>query len=662
MADCIVAFQPDNKSVKVVSGDTILNAAVAADVFINSVCGGLGKCGKCKVQVKGEVEARDSDLLSDEEKSNKIHLACETKVKGDLEVYIPEISRAAKHQILIKSKEFKIEALTPITRKIRLTLKAPSLEDNVSDLERIRKGLLDLGVKDAKIRHSLIKEIAKNLRDNFWDVSVTVGETDGHCEILDINSKDMQKKHFGFAIDIGTTTVVVSLIDLNTGETIASKSNYNKQIVCGEDVLARINYAEEEENGLLRLNKLIVETINFLIEKLTLDDEVCRRGIDYGTCKDDITSIVASGNTTMSHLFLALDPTHIRFEPYIPTVSLIPPIKAKDLGLEVNPEAYVYLMPCRSSYVGGDITSDILSSGLSKKDELALLIDVGTNGEAVVGNKDWLASCSCSAGPAFEGGEVQHGMRASIGAIEKIALNVIPKGNEKEIKVFYKTIGDIKPKGICGSGLIDLLAEMFVHGIIDKGGSINDLPSPRIRDGTEGKEFVVAWAAETSLGRDMIAQRKEDGEIEMKESEGKDIVITDADIKNILRTKAAVYASCSVLLKSMNKTFDDLDRIYIAGGFGNYIDLKKAILLGLFPDVPHEEYDFIGNGSWGGSRLALLSKEMREEAERVYKMMTYIELSVNNLFYNEFTSALFLPHTDLNLFPSVSEVLNKIED
>jgi uncharacterized 2Fe-2S/4Fe-4S cluster protein (DUF4445 family) len=287
---------------------------------------------------------------------------------------------------------------------------------------------------------------------------------------------------------------------------------------------------------------------------------------------------------------------------------------------------------------------------------------VGTNGEAVVGNKDWMASCSCSAGPAFEGGEVQHGMRAAVGAIEKIALTVIPKGNEKEIKVFYRTIGDVKPKGICGSGLIDLLAEMFVNGIIDKGGNINDISSPRVRDGAEGKEFVVAWAQETSLGKDMIAQRKDDGEIVMTESEGKDIVITDADIKNILRTKAAVYASCSVLLKSMNYTFEDLDRIYIAGGFGNYIDMKKAILLGLFPDVPNEKYDFIGNGSLGGSRLALLSKKMRDEAERVYRMMTYIELSVNNMFYNEFTSALFLPHTDMSMFPTVAKQLKELSD
>ncbi|UCE74710.1 MAG: DUF4445 domain-containing protein [Methanomassiliicoccales archaeon] len=659
MADCVVTFQPDNKSVKVELGERILNAAVAADVFINSVCGGLGKCGKCKVQVKGDVSKRDSELLTEEEKENDFVLACESAVMGDLEVYIPEASRAAKHQILVKSKEIDLKRLTPITRKLRLTLPVPSLEDNISDFERIKRGLAEQNIENPRISASLLRNCAKALRENLWDVGATIAEVNGTNEIVNIDSKDSIKKHFGLAIDIGTTTVVVSLIDLNTGETISTKSNYNKQIVCGEDVLARINYAEEEEGGLPRLNKLIVETINFLIENLTLDDELCRRGIEYGTCKDDIIGIVAAGNTTMSHLFLSLDPQHIRLEPYIPTVSLIPTLRARDLNLEVNPEAVVYCVPCRSSYVGGDITADILASGLTKKEELSLLIDVGTNGEAVMGNKEWLVSCSCSAGPAFEGVEVQHGMRASMGAIEKIALTVLPKENGMEISVFYKTIGDIKPKGICGSGLIDLLAEMFIHGIIDKGGNINDLLSPRIRDGIEGKEFVVAWAHETSLGRDMIAHKKEDGEIVMEESEGKDIVITEADIKNIIRTKAAVYASCSVLLKSMNHTFEDLDKIYIAGGFGNYIDLKKAILLGLFPDVPLKKYDFIGNGSLGGAKLALLSKDMREEAERIYKMMTYIELSVNNMFYNEFTSALFLPHTDTNLFPTVAEQLDK---
>lgn len=661
MADYIVTFQPDNKSIKVKKGQTLMQAAIEAGVFINSVCGGLGKCGKCKVQVKGKVSAPDSELISKEEKDNNICLACESTVEGDVEVYIPEVSRAAKHQILAKVKETEVEKLGPITGKLRLTLPVPSLEDNISDLERIKKGLAEQNIANARIGVDMLRNLAKTLRGNLWDVGVTISEIDSQNEIINIDSKETVNKHFGLAIDIGTTTVVVSLIDLNTGETISTKSNYNKQIVCGEDVLARINYAEEE-GGLSRLNKLIIETINFLIEELTLDDELCRRGIAYGTCKEDITSVVAAGNTTMSHLFLSLDPEHIRLEPYIPTASLIPILKARDLELEVNPEAAVYCMPCRSSYVGGDITADILASGLSKKSKMSLLIDVGTNGEAVIGNKDWLVSCSCSAGPAFEGGEVQHGMRAAIGAIEKIALTVLPReeGEGKDIKVFYKTIGDVKPKGICGSGLIDLLAELFMHGIIDKGGNMEDIPSPRIRHGAEGKEFVVAWAEETSLGRDVIAHRREDGEIVLKESEGKDIIITEADIKNILRTKAAVYASCSVLLKSMNHTFDDLDKIYIAGGFGNYIDLKKAILLGLFPDVPLERYEFIGNGALGGARLALLSKEMRGEAERIYRMMTYIELSVNNMFYNEFTSALFLPHTDMNLFPSVAEALNKV--
>lgn len=657
MAEFTVTFQPDNKTVNVKQGETILNAAVGADVFINSVCGGMGKCGKCRVQVEGKVSRWDSELLSEEDRDNNICLACVSKVEGDIEVYIPETSRAMKHQILTTSTGIEVGSLAPMTRKVHLALSAPSLEDNVSDFERIKRALKDQGIEDAQMDLQFLGSLASTLRENQWDVGVTVTELAGKNEIISIHPKELVGKHFGLAIDIGTTTVVVSLIDLNTGETVASRSNYNKQIVCGEDVLARINYAEED-GGLFNLQRLIVETINYLIEELTLDDEVCARRPKEGTCKEDITSVVASGNTTMTHLFLGLDPQHIRLEPYIPTACMFPMIKARDLILETNPHAYIYCMPCRSSYVGGDITADILASGLYKKDELALLVDVGTNGEAVIGNKDFLASCSCSAGPAFEGGEVQFGMRASVGAIEKLALTVLPgKDDEKDIKIYYKTIGKVLPKGICGSGLIDLLAELFINGVIDKSGSINDISSPRIRDGEEGKEFVVVFAEETGLGKDVIAHKREDGKIILKESKGKDIVITDSDIKNIIRTKGAVYASCSVLLKSMNYTFDDLDRIYIAGGFGNYIDMKKAILLGLFPDIPMKKYDFIGNGSLGGARLALLSKDMRTEAEKIYRKMAYIELSVNNMFYNEFTSALFLPHTDLSLFPTVESIL-----
>jgi uncharacterized 2Fe-2S/4Fe-4S cluster protein (DUF4445 family) len=365
---------------------------------------------------------------------------------------------------------------------------------------------------------------------------------------------------------------------------------------------------------------LIIETINYLISELSLAD---RKKISWMT---------AAGNTIMTHMFLGIDPINIKREPYIPTANIIPPYKAKDLGIRVNSEAYLYCLPSRSGYVGGDITADIIACEMYKHPELALMIDVGTNGEVVLGNQDWLAACSCSAGPAFEGGEVEYGMRAAAGAIEKVTLT-------KDWTVKYQTIKGIKPKGICGSGLIDLIAEMFIHSVVDRNGAIVKKTHDRVRDGDEGKEFVVAWSEETDF------EKKSD------------IVITDIDIKNIIRTKAALYAACSLLLKDMNYTFEDIDKIYIAGGFGNYINTQKAILIGLLPDVPLEKFEFIGNGSLAGAGLTLVSEDLRMKSEDIYRKMTYIELSVSNEFFNEFTSALFLPHTDIDLFPSVKKLL-----
>lgn len=425
-----------------------------------------------------------------------------------------------------------------------------------------------------------------------------------------------RKDNLGIAIDIGTTTVVVYLVDLNNGNIIAKESSYNKQIICGEDVIARVLYCEEEE-GLNKLKSLVLETINFLIN-------------EFKVSKDEIKSCVIAGNTIMTHLFLGIHPKYIRLEPYIPTANLFPLIKANDIGLNIYKNAPVYCLPSRSSYVGGDITADVLASGMHKKEELALLIDVGTNGEVVLGNKDWLVSCSCSAGPAFEGGEVEFGLRATSGAIEDIEL-------EEDLNVKYKTIENAKPKGICGSGLLDLIAEMFTHGVIDKQGKIQNLNSKRIRKGKEGNEFVIAWKEETEIK--------------------KDIVITDIDIKNILRTKASMFSAILTLLKSMEYSLDNIERVYIAGGFGNYLDSEKGIILGLFPDIPLWKFEYIGNGSVAGATLVLLSKEKKKEAEEIFQKMTYFELSVSNTYFNEFTSALFLPHTDINLFPSVKKLL-----
>jgi uncharacterized 2Fe-2S/4Fe-4S cluster protein (DUF4445 family) len=414
---------------------------------------------------------------------------------------------------------------------------------------------------------------------------------------------------------------VVELVNVGTGDIVAKKAAYNKQVIHGEDVLTRILHAEEEKNGLQDLRKLIVETINYLLEEAMKEADVKRNEICYGA---------AAGNTVMTHLLLGLNPAHIRREPYIPTANFFPLIKAKETGIKINPEGYFYILPCRSSYVGGDITADVLASALHRTDKLSLLIDVGTNGEVVLGNKDWMVSCSCSAGPAFEGGEVDYGIRATRGAIEKVALTT-------SLDVKYATIGNVKPKGICGTGLIDLLAELFTHGVIDRSGRIRSLDSPRIRDGKEGKEFVVVWANETKINKDMV--------------------ITEVDIRNIIRTKAAVYAAASVLLKTMKHSFDDVEQIFIAGGFGNYLDTRKSIWLGLLPDVSPEKFKFIGNGSLAGARLTIISRKSRKESIEIAKKMTYIELSVTPSFFNEFTSAMFLPHTDIEKFPSAKELV-----
>lgn len=629
MVKCRITFHPDNKVIDVERGTTILNAAVDAGVLINSYCGGLGKCGRCKVIIKEHTPNRkdahavttvDTSLLTPVEKAEGQFLACITKVFDDIEVYVLESSRAGKHQILTRTEEVKLEKIEPLTRKVYLEMPSPSLHDNTSDHARLLRALRMKGFDNVNVSLELLKRLAGVLRTGDWKVTATIAGFAGRNELINIEPGNALNKNFGLAIDIGTTTVVVNLVDLRSGKVIDTKVHHNKQVVCGEDVLARINYVEEE-NGLEKLNRLIIDTINLLIEEIT------RRRVK----KDDITHVVAAGNTTMTHLFLGLDPRMIRLEPYIPTVCLPPLIKAGELNLKLNPDVHVYCLPARGSYVGGDITADILASNLHNSSKLSLLIDVGTNGEVVLGNSEWIVACSCSAGPAFEGGEVEFGMRASNGAIEKVKLT-------DELEVEYETIGNVRPQGICGSGLIDLLAELFTHKVLDRAGKIQEIESPRVREGEEGKEFVVAWAQETSIR--------------------KDIVITDIDIKNIIRTKGAVYAACSLLLKKMGYTFQDIEQIFIAGAFGNYIDAPKAILLGLLPDVPLEKLKFIGNGAVEGARLVLLSKEKEREAKEIYKRMTYIELSVDPMFMNEYTSALFLPHTDISLFPSVEWALN----
>jgi uncharacterized 2Fe-2S/4Fe-4S cluster protein (DUF4445 family) len=517
----------------------------------------------------------------------------------------------------MKSVTTPLPAIDPPVLKVPLSLTPPSLADYVSDLDRVTHALRNLDIGYVTIGLPTLKRLSRVLRENQWNVNVTLMDLWDRKEIIDIGAPS-DNDLIGIAVDIGTTTIVVELVDLTTGRVIDARSDYNKQVVYGEDVLSRVMYTEEHDDGLGKLTSTIRYGINDLIRELVIENNVRYERI----CR-----VVLSGNTVMMHLFYGLDPKYIRHEPYIPVMSSVPQMKAGKLDLSVNPNAYIYALPCRSSYVGGDVTADIIASGMSDSEDVSLLIDVGTNGEVVLGNDTFLVSCSCSAGPAFEGGEVEFGVRAMNGAIERVWIN--------DGLVEYSTIGNQKPKGICGSGLIELIAELFSSGVIDRTGKIQlDKNNVRTEVGSNGNQFVVAFKEDTAID--------------------KNIVMSDVDIQNILRTKAAVYASCNVLLKTFGYKFGDLCNVFIAGSFGNYLDTKKAITIGLLPDLPLDTFKFIGNGALGGARMVLLSRNLQDKAAEIVENMTHIELSVSSMFFKEFTSALFIPHTELDQFPHIA--------
>ena len=617
---CTVRFLPDGTEVVVDEETSVYDAARAANVYIESVCGGIGDCGKCKVAVKkGDVSGGSSPLLTAEDSSKGYLLGCLAVVTSDVEILIPEESRMGMHQILTKTEPVHLAVIDSPVKKCHLVLKKPDLQDNVSDIGRLGRYMKERGCEDAKISLSLLKSLGFKLRENDWDVTVTVAESERGKEIIAIEGGDASSKCYGVAVDIGTTTIVAELIDLVGGKVIDSEAAPNRQFSRGEDVLSRMLYAEE--GGLEELRKLVVGTINDCVGSLAARNRLRL---------ENIAGMAVAGNTVMTHFFYGLDPRSIRASPYIPWVNYVPQYRARDLEVNIHPDAMVYAAPCRSSYVGGDITADILASSLNKSKKLSMLIDVGTNGEVVVGNRDWMVAAACSAGPAFEGGEVACGTRAMAGAIERISMN-------DDLEVSYSTIGDARPKGVCGSGLIDIIAELYAHKVIDKSGRFRTDGSPRIRKGRDDTEFVIVPVKESATG--------------------KDIAIGQVDISNIIRTKAAAYATGRLLLNKTGHRFDDVEQLFICGGFGNYVDTKKAIMIGLLPDMGMGKFKFLGNGAVTGARLLLLSKEKWKEADDIVKKLTYIELSADSSFYNEFTSAMFLPHTDIDLFPSVKNAV-----
>lgn len=643
MDEVFIDFYPDQKSVRVEKGSNLLKAAHAAGAHINASCGGAGTCGQCKVIIeKGEYESKRSEKLTEEEWAQGKRLACQTVVLSDLVVKIPPESRLDRTVLKRKEKDKETEKgfgltalkidieeafdISPVVTKRYLELTPPSIESNMGDLTRIIMAFKkQFDYKYIDVDFKSLFNVSEVLRKSNWKVTVLLLEKTGSVpKIIGVEEGDTTDKFYGIAVDIGTTTLYAQLLDLKNKTVLAEASDYNPQISYGEDVITRILYAIKP-GGLQRLQETVIKSINNLIAEI-----VKEAAID----KNFISLLVTAGNTTMTQLLLGLNPKSIREHPYVPTVNFYPFIRACNLGFDLPSHVYLYPMPVIASYVGGDIVAGVMASSIHLSQELVLFIDVGTNGEIVLGNSDWMVTASCSAGPAFEGGGVKYGMRATRGAIENVEIN------KDTYEPTIYTIGNTKPKGICGSGMIILIAELFTKGIITPDGKfVKTLNTKRVREGENGYEYVLAWKDETQIGVDLV--------------------ITEVDIDNIVRTKGAIYAGCSVLLKSVGLDFTNIEKFIIAGGFGSFINVEKAITIGLLPDIPQERFMYVGNSSLAGARLASFSKEKLNEAERCANMMTNIELSNYPSFMEEYVAALFLPHTNLNNFPYVMEKIKE---
>jgi uncharacterized 2Fe-2S/4Fe-4S cluster protein (DUF4445 family) len=625
-----LVFHPSNKAVVAPIGALVTEALRQAGLEIAQPCGGQGRCGRCAVIVEGgHIRRRSTIRLSPDDVQAGYALACQAVIEGQATITVPQQELVERRLVTDKTAR-KVEIPFPYhaaqdqtVRAFPLSLSAPTLADAADDYARLERSLAEQGVRNLELPLPLLQSLGQVLREANWHVTAIV-ETDtwrnstGSPRLIELLPGDQSEAVWGVAIDIGTTTVTVYLVNLLTGEAVDTAAEYNGQIAGGEDVISRIVYASKN-GGLAEMGRWVRGTINEVLERLLRRQQVAPSKVYKA-------SVV--GNTTMLHLLLGLPPSAIRLTPYVPTINQPLPVLAGELGLKIHPRATVDCLPGVASYVGADITAGILASGLHSAEALTLFIDVGTNGEIVLGTQDWLATCACSAGPAFEGAGVLCGTRATRGAIEEVWIN------SQTLEPTCRVIGNTKPKGICGSGLISLLAELFITGVMDKGGHFDAMAkTERVRLGEHGLEYLVARAAETGTGHD--------------------IVLTQVDVDNLLRAKAAIFAGFMVLAQSVGVHLGDVEQMLIGGAFGKYINVEKAVQIGLLPDLPWEKFNFLGNTAVLGAYQALLSRTARAQIKAIAEKMTYIELSADNTFYDAFHSALFLPHTEVGLFPSV---------
>lgn len=633
-----IRFLPDDVTVDAEIGELLLDVALEAGVFIPAACGGSGACGQCKIRVAdGSVKSLQIEKVLSEARAEGYVLACQSKVEGNAVIEVPKarvgrkvIPRDEAERMRLTAKPMEspiIPETNPMAIRVFMEPAAPTPEDNVSDYERIVRTLkTEHDVYPVSANLDVLRGLSVRVRKEAWKITACFEVEDVPCS--DATAKiyrmggvvpgHLHEAPAALAVDIGTTSLWGELINLDTGQVLARASRYNPQISMGDDVISRIVFALKKD-GLDKLQQHVVKGLNEII------DETLQK---TGMHRDNIGYLVAAGNTVMTHLFLGLYPKYLREAPYVPAAQDVKAVSASELGLDLPSHAFVRVFPGVASYVGGDIVSGVLANGMWDSDEMTLFIDIGTNGEIVAGKRDILMTASCSAGPAFEGGGLEYGMRAAPGAIESILID--PETYEPMIKTI-----DAKPAmGICGSGIINIISQMLKIGILNQNAKFNEtLDTERIRLGRSGREYVISRAPENALNQD--------------------IVLTEVDLDNIIRAKAAMFSGYTCLLDKIGLTVHSLDRVIIAGAFGSFINLDHAITIGLLPDIPREKFSFIGNSSLKGARLAVLDRTLYERSREIARSLTNVELSEDPSYMDNFMAALFLPHTRRELFPSV---------
>lgn len=621
-----------------VPGENLLEVARNMNVAIDAPCGGNGACGKCKVRlVSGELESPKTLHISDEEFAQGWRLSCVSKVTADAEVLVPDIASAYRGRMKVadldSAEEIQIFEHTKAElaqagivfendlQLVTVTLGEPTLDDTMPDNERLVWALEEAcGVSQVKLSFTVLKKLAAVLRKAGFCVQCVICKAEDAVEVLDIFPANEEAKICGLAVDIGTTSVAALVIDMQNGQILAKASTGNGQIRYGADVINRI-IEQQKDGGRKKLQDAIIkETLNPLIHEMCRAAKISPRNI-YRMC--------VAGNTTMNHLLVGADADPVRMEPFIPTFFETDSVYAGDLQLDIYPRARIIMAPNIGSYVGGDITAGTLASTIWNSEEMSLFIDLGTNGELVFGNSEFMMSCACSAGPAFEGGDISCGMRATDGAIEACEID------KETMEPTFRIIGGEgqNPAGICGSGIIDLISELFRCGIISPKGKF-------IREGRRIRHD------EYGMGSYVLAFKEEAAAV-------KDIELTEVDIDSFIRAKGAIFSAIRVMLQSLDFDVSMIDRVLVAGGIGSGINMRNAVNIGMFPDIEIEKFTYIGNSSLSGAYTMLCSTQAEQKVADVAHNMTYLELSNEPTYMDEFVACCFLPHTDAGLFPSL---------